>query len=65
MLNGVFKTALMPFNIFESKGNVESMLNESSNQFKFDKTRFNICHTLNNVERILKQMLKPLNQALR
>ena len=28
------------FNIFKNKENVESMLNESLNQFKFDSTRF-------------------------
>ena len=43
------------FNIFKNKENVESMLNESLNQFKFDSTRlqqaFNIFYTFNNVER--------------
>ena len=29
-----------PFNIFKNKENVESMLNESLNQFKFDSTHF-------------------------
>ena len=44
----------MPFNIFKHKGNVESMLNESLNQFKFDSTHFqqafNIFYAFNNVE---------------
>ena len=47
--------ASMPFNIFESKGNVVWMLNESLNLFKFDSTRFqqafNNFFTFNNVER--------------
>ena len=48
--------ALTPFNIFESKGKVESMLNKSLNQFihVFDSTCFqqvfNIFYTFNNVE---------------
>ena len=55
MLNGVFiYTASMPFgHICKSKGNVESMLNESLNQFKFDSKTFsksfNIFYTFNNV----------------
>ena len=31
---------LTPFHILKSKENVESMLNECSNQFKFDPTHF-------------------------
>ena len=34
------QTVSTPFNISKSKGNVESMLNESLNQFKFDSTHF-------------------------
>ena len=34
------QTVSKPFNIFKNKGNVESMLNESLNQFKFDSTHF-------------------------
>ena len=34
------QTAWTPFNIFENKGKVQSMLNESLNRFKFDSTRF-------------------------
>ena len=34
------QTVSMPFNIFKNKGNVEAMLNESLNQFKFDSTHF-------------------------
>ena len=33
-------TASTPLNVFKNKGNVEAMLNESLNQFKFDSTRF-------------------------
>ena len=29
-----------PFDIFKNKRNVEAMLNESLNQFKFDSTHF-------------------------
>ena len=72
--------ASTPFNIFDNKGNVESMFNESLNQFKFDSARFqqafNIFYTFNNVGRplhwvqqsvepMLKQMLKPFKRALR
>ena len=42
------QTVSMPFNIFESKGKVESMLNESLNQIKFDLTHFQ--QAFNNVE---------------
>ena len=31
-----------PFNIFKNKENVESMLNESLNEFKFDLTHFQL-----------------------
>ena len=34
------QTVSTPFNIFKNKENVESMLNASLNQFKFDSTRF-------------------------
>ena len=34
------QTVSKPFNIFKNKENVESMLNESLNQFKFDSTPF-------------------------
>ena len=34
------QTVSTPFNISNNKGNVEAMLNESLNQFKFDSTRF-------------------------
>ena len=34
------QTVSTPFNIFKNKENVESMLNESLNQFKFDSTHF-------------------------
>ena len=44
-----------PFNIFENKGKVGSMLNESLNRFKLDSTRFqqvfNIFYVFNNVGR--------------
>ena len=47
------QTVSTPFNIFKNKGNVESMLNESFNQFKFDSTHFqqafNIFYAFNNV----------------
>ena len=39
LLNSV-QTASTLFNIFENKGKVESMLNESLNRFKPDSTRF-------------------------
>ena len=50
------QTASTPFNIFKNKENAESMLNESSIQFKFDSTRVIklstfICYTFNNAER--------------
>ena len=34
------QTVSTPFNIIKNKGNVEAMLNESLNQFKFDSTHF-------------------------
>ena len=50
---GSVKAVSTPFNIFKNKENVESVLNESLNQFKFDSTRFqqafNIFYTFNNV----------------
>ena len=49
------QTVSRPFNIFKNQGNVESMLNDSLNQVKFDSTRFqqafNIVYAFNNVER--------------
>ena len=49
------QTVSTPCNIFKNKGNVESMLNESLNQFKFDSTHFqqafNVFYAFNNVER--------------
>ena len=49
------QTVSTPFNTFKNKRNVESMLNESLNQFKFDLTQFqqafNIFYPFNNVER--------------
>ena len=33
-------TASTPCNIFKNKGNVEAILNENLNQFKFDSTHF-------------------------
>ena len=49
------QTASTPLNVFENKGNVVWMLNESLNQFKFASTRFhqafNICYTFNNFKR--------------
>ena len=60
-----FQTVSTPFNIFKNKENVESMLNESLNQFKskFNSTRFqqafNIFYTFNNVERPV-QTLRPM-----
>ena len=49
------QTVSTPFNIFKNKENVEWMLNESLNQFKFDSTRFqqalDIFYAFNNVER--------------
>ena len=35
-----FQTVSTPFNIFKGKKNVESLLNESLNQIKFDSTHF-------------------------
>ena len=41
MLDGQsVQTALTPIKIFKNKGNVDAMLNESLNQFKFDSTHF-------------------------
>ena len=34
------QTVSKPFNIFKKKENLESMLNESLNQFKFDSALF-------------------------
>ena len=48
------QTVSVPFNIFKNKGNVESMLNEILNLFKFDSTHFhqgfNIFYAFNIVE---------------
>ena len=62
-----------PFNILKNKQNVELMLSESLNQFKFDSAHFffNIVESItlfwfnNCVECMLKQMLKSFKQALR
>ena len=35
-----FQTVSTPLNIFKNKENIESMLNEILNQFKFDSTHF-------------------------
>ena len=41
MLDGrSVQTVSTPFNIFKNKENIEAMLNESLNQFKFDSTHF-------------------------
>ena len=71
------QTVSTPFYIFKNKENVESMLNKSLNQFKFDSTHFQqackiSCTLVLNVERpvqtgprhLLKQMLKPFKRAL-
>ena len=51
----IVQTVSTPFNIFKKKENVESMLNENLNQFKFDSTRFqqafDIIYAFNNFER--------------
>ena len=48
-------TVSTPFNIFNNKGNVEAMLNESLNQIKLIQHTFNnlsaFFYALNNVER--------------
>ena len=62
------QTVSSPFNIFKNKGNVEAVLNESWNQLKFDSTHFQQASDIwfnNCVERMLKQMLKPFNQAFK
>ena len=43
------QTVSTPFNIFKNKENIESMLNESLNQFKFDLTHLR--PAFNSVER--------------
>ena len=54
------QTVSTPFNIFKNKENVESMLNESLNEFKFDSTHFqqafNIFNTLSTL--ILNDLFK-------
>ena len=49
------QTVSTPFHIFKNKENVESMLNESSNQYKFDSTYLrqavNIFYAFDSVER--------------
>ena len=59
-------------NIFKNKGNVESMLNESLNQFKHFFTLSTMLNDLfkrprhlvqQSVKRMLKQMLKPFKRA--
>ena len=55
MLGKCWNCLNRPFNIFENKGKIESMLNESLNRFKLDSTRFqqafNIFYVFNNVGR--------------
>ena len=51
-----FQTVSTPFNIFNSKENVESMLNESLNQFKIDSTSFQNFFTLSTM---LNDLFKP------
>ena len=67
-LNGSVQTASTRSNIFESKGNVEAMLNESFNHFKFDSTRFqqafNILYTFNNFERPVKTSRHLVQQSV-
>ena len=59
------QTTSTPVNFLGNKRIVESMLMESLNAFKFVQHRFNIASTqFNNVERMLKQMLKQFAQAV-
>ena len=45
------QTVSTPFNILKNKENVESMLNESLNQFNLIQQAFNNFYAFNNVER--------------
>ena len=56
------QTVLTPFNIFKNKRNVEAMLNESLNQFKFDSTHFQQAF---NIFLALSTMLDDLFKCLR
>ena len=62
-----FQTVSTPFNIFKNKENVETMLNESLNQFKFDSTHFqqafNFFDAFNSVERPVQT--PPTNASAR
>ena len=62
------QTVSTSFNVFKNKENVESMLNESLNQFKFDSTlfqqAFNIFYAFNNVQDDLFKCPRHLVQQL-
>ena len=59
-----FQTVSTPFNIFNSKENVESMLNESLNQFKIDSTSFQKFFTLSTMLNDLFKRPRHLVQQL-
>ena len=61
MLN---EAASTPSNILEITGNAEAMLNESFNQVMLSTSFEHFLTLSTNVERMLKQMLKPFKQAL-
>ena len=67
-MNGVFKRFQRnsPFSR-NFKGNVESMLNENLNQFKFDSTRFHqlsTFYTFNNVDDLFKRPRYLVQQSV-
>ena len=51
-------STLTPFNIFKSKGNVGSMLNESLNRFKFDSTHFQQAFNIFTLSTMLNDLFK-------
>ena len=58
------QTVSTPFNIFKKRENVESMLNESLNQFKFDSTSFEHLFTLSTMLKDLFKSPRHLVQQL-
>ena len=60
--------ATTPFNVFESKGKVESILNESLNQFTRDSTgfqqAFNIFYIFNKLNDLFKRLRHLVQQSV-
>ena len=58
------QTASTPFNIFENKGQVELIFNESLNQFKLDSTRFQEAFNIFTLSTMLDNLFKCIKQLV-